>query len=176
MVGSPLRLVRVSHLSFLARCAVLGRYALPHGGWGLKFSYKVVGYPAAFMPLLRTWPYLGMQVIIAVHRAHSCIRLPMLCSFVFVFLLLYVLLFFTSSLHSTFLYNESLLASRRLPDKNWFDFSMPCDQYVWYLPQYGITIKFWWATKNNSLCWFEALYDFRPTTWRKPVHRWKHVC
>lgn len=102
------------------------------------------------MPLLRTRPYLGMQVIIAVHRAHSCIRLPMLCSFVFVFLLFYVLLFFffTSSLHNTFLCNESLPARRKLPDKYGLDFSMPCDQYVWYLRQYGITIKFWWATKT----------------------------
>lgn len=152
------------------------RYTLPQGGWDLKSSYKVVGYPVTFVPLLRTWPYLGMQVIIAIHMAHSCIRLPMLCLFVFVFILFYVLLFFfTSILHSTFLYNESLAARRKLPDKYWLDFSMPCDQYVWYLGQYGITIKFWWATKSNSLCWFGSLYDFRPTARRKPVHRWEHV-
>lgn len=55
---------------------------------GLRFNQKAVGYPITLIPILHTWAYLAIPVIITAHRAHGWVN--------------YWLFFPPSGLHRTF--------------------------------------------------------------------------
>lgn len=125
-----------------------------------KHNQKAIDYPIAFTPLLHPWDCLAELVLIVAHSVRSSVGqlvtpLP------------------PNRLWITFQHYRNWSPGQKLPGQCQLDFSMSCNQSIWSLQQWGLTIQFWWPTKSsdNSLHYFGGLQK-RSSTWPWPFIWW----